>query len=116
MAPGSVALYQSLQGQLAQRSDPAAAALDPAIRLSEVAPLSPGPRETLLIVARPDGTQSIETLPDALAQLLRLAEPGCTREDLLSRVRQLGADPGEDAEIVDELFSDGLLILRRAVA
>jgi hypothetical protein len=45
-----------------------------------------------------------------LAGLLRAARPGATRGELIAAARALGADPGDDAEIVDGLVREGLLV------
>lgn len=66
--------------------------------------------ENVLVVRNAAGEISMEVLPDALAALL--AATPCTRADLLALARKLGADPGEDEEIVDGLLADGVLLAR----
>lgn len=56
---------------------------------------------------------TVEELPEGIAALLRFADgTPRTRDALLAEARRHGADPGEDAEIVDELLSDGTLLAR----
>lgn len=64
--------------------------------------------ENVLVVREPAGAISMEVLPDALAALL--AATPCTRDELLAVARKLGADPGEDEEIVSGLLADGVLL------
>lgn len=64
--------------------------------------------ENVLVVRNAAGEISMEVLPDALAALL--AATPCSRADLLALGRKLGADPGEDEEIVGELLADGVLL------
>lgn len=67
--------------------------------------------EAVLVVAPPDGGEATaEALAPALAAMLEHAVDGVAREALLAEARRLGADPGEDAEIVDGLVADGLLV------
>lgn len=64
--------------------------------------------ENVLVVRDTTGAISMEVLPDALAALL--AATPCTRDELLAVARKLGADPGEDEEIVAGLLADGVLL------
>ena len=64
--------------------------------------------ENVLVVRDAAGAISMEVLPDALAALL--AATPCTRDELLAVARKLGADPGEDEEIVAGLLADGVLL------
>jgi uncharacterized protein (UPF0276 family) len=63
-----------------------------------------------LVEVLPDGSARVEEAPPALAALLREAALPRTRADLLAAARALGADPGEDEDIVSGLVADGLLV------
>lgn len=70
-----------------------------------------GAEEAVLVVAPPDGGEAtVEALAPALAALLERAADGIARDALVAEARRLGAEPGEDAEIVDGLAADGLLV------
>ena len=71
-----------------------------------------GAGEEVVLVARAPGTDEVtlEALEPALAALLTGAVGGCHRDMLLAEARFHGADAGEDAEIVDRLVADGLLL------
>ncbi len=64
----------------------------------------------VLVIAPTGGETTIESLEPALAALLARAQAGCARVDLLAEARRLGAESGEDEEIVAGLVSDGLLV------
>ncbi|HIN85075.1 MAG TPA: hypothetical protein EYN06_01245 [Myxococcales bacterium] len=105
---GTLALYQQLLSQLAgKNTDLATAALDPKFRLT--LPLLEAGTEHLLIERKTDGQMAMEKLPDGLAAMLSLAERGCTLNELLDCALATGAEGNEAQEIVDELYSDGLL-------
>ncbi len=53
---------------------------------------------------------SIGGASPALVKLLVAAREPVEPEALLTRARELGADPGDDAEIVDGLVGDALLV------
>ena len=63
-----------------------------------------------LVTVGEDGLASVEEASDGLAAILRAAEAPVGRGALLDMARELGAEPGEDAEIVDGLLADGLLV------
>ena len=64
--------------------------------------------ETLLLdPTRPDGGVGALELP--LAELLRLARESVSRGDFFQGMRALGAEPGEEEEILKGLIEDGLL-------
>jgi hypothetical protein len=63
-----------------------------------------------LVTVGEDGLASVEEASDGLAAILRAAEAPVGRGALLAVARELGAEPGEDAEIVDGLLADGLLV------
>ena len=66
--------------------------------------------EHLLGIRTPaTGEVTVEDIPTPLALLLDSAGAPTSRDDLLATARRLGADPGEDADIVDQLVADGLL-------
>ena len=102
---GTLALYQGLRERLG--SDPLGA-------LARGLHLGPPPaltgEEHLLIERDAAGDPQISEIPEALAGLLGAASAPITRAALLARARELGADPGDDAEIVDGLVTDGLLV------
>ncbi|MEZ4266716.1 MAG: hypothetical protein R3F39_10085 [Myxococcota bacterium] len=68
---------------------------------------SPSATESLLLERLADGSFDISELPDALADLLAAAP--ASREALQAIARAHGAEPPEDAEVLDDLLSDGLL-------
>ncbi len=71
---------------------------------------APHPAEGhVLVRVHEDGHASVEGLPDALAALLTAAAQPTPRAALEALARSLGADPGEDREIVDSLVADGIL-------
>ncbi len=63
-----------------------------------------------LVTVGADGLASVEEASDGLTALLRAAEAPVARDALLVAARDLGAEPGEDEEIVDGLIADGLLV------
>lgn len=78
-----------------------------------VAPLPPlgSADEPVLVLAPPGGGDvTLEPLAPALAALLERAARGADEAELVAEARRLGADPGEDAEIVAGLVADGLLV------
>jgi hypothetical protein len=66
--------------------------------------------EAVLATGPPGADVTLEILEPALAALLERAVPGSRRDELLTEARRHGADPGEDAAIVDALVADGLLL------
>jgi hypothetical protein len=67
-----------------------------------------GDGEDAVLVLRDGDGATVEALPDALASLLAATPLG--RDDLCALARRLGAEPGEDADIVDGLVRDGILV------
>ena len=110
---GTADLYAAVRASLAAAGpDLATAALAATRPLGDLPGLGQDP-ETLLLIASGAGMDaqvSVEVLPEALARLLAAARPGASREALLALTRSLGVEPGEDAEIVDGLVADGLLV------
>jgi hypothetical protein len=75
------------------------------------APGAWGPEEEpVLVVAPLAGEVTLESLEPALAALLLRAAEGVSRAALADEARRHGAAPGEDAEIIDRLLADGLLV------
>lgn len=64
----------------------------------------------LVVAASADAEVTVEPLTPALAALLERATGGASRAGLLATARTLGAGGNEDAEIVDGLVADGLLV------
>lgn len=75
-------------------------------RLPELRPRQP---THLIVEMNAEGSVSIGGASPALVELLLAAREPIAREDLLARARELGADPGDDADIVGGLLRDGLL-------
>ena len=109
---GALDLYRCVLERLSAAPDLATAALDPSVSTGALpAPGGVSESEWVLATKSPRGGFGLEVFPDALAEILRLAEQGEPRSTLESRLRALGADPGEDAQLVDGLLDDGLLRL-----
>ena len=104
---GALSIYTTLRRQLGP--DPVAALLAPGFAPPTPPPL-PARTEAVLI----EGGEALtaELAPEGLAALLRAAP--APRATLLAAARARGAAPGEDAEILDDLIAQGLLIDRRA--
>jgi hypothetical protein len=106
-APGTIALRPHATlvavpaGTLAWRE---------ALRTGSPEPPAPDGEEHLLVLRDADGSVAVQEVPDALAELLRVADGGVPRPVLLAAARAHGAEAGEDAEIVDELVADGILV------
>jgi hypothetical protein len=65
-----------------------------------------------VLVAMPMGVTEVglELVDPALAAILARAADGCSRPALLAVAREQGAEPGEDADILDRLVEDHLLL------
>lgn len=88
-----------------------ALALLAAVRAGDVAPALGDEEEDVLVVVPADGGDAtVEALAPELAALLACAAGGIARSALLAEARRLGAEPGEDVEIVAALVADGVLI------
>ncbi len=103
---GTLARYQQVRARLGP--DPLRALAAGPIGLPRLAPLEG--EEILLLERNAGGSAAIGACADGLASLITLAARPLARELLLAEARRLGADPGEDAEIVDGLVSDGILV------
>ena len=67
--------------------------------------------EGLILERAPSGEIQVGAgAPSLVALLVGLREPR-TREEAFDLARALGADPGEEAEILDALVADGLLLM-----
>jgi hypothetical protein len=74
---------------------------------------SPGDGEDALLIERDEqGQVQVGGGSAALVRLLAFATTPRSREAVLAHARRLGCDPGEDAEVVDGLIDDGLLVAR----
>ncbi len=104
---GALLIYTELRDRLG--SDPVSVLVSPGFTPPSAPPL-PAQTEAVLIDGR-DGLTA-ELAPEGLVALLR-AVPA-PRATLLATARSLGAEPGEDAEILDALIAQGLLIDRQA--
>lgn len=105
---GTTALIQHVTEQLGG-GDVLARLLAPTFTLRALPALGAA-REALLIEASAEGAVSLEGASDELVALLAAANPPCPRQSLLALARELGCEPGEDAEIIDGLTADGLLV------
>jgi hypothetical protein len=107
---GTLELYQAVRARLARfSSDPVEALLHPEFRLRGLPPLRGAEEQALLVLRHPEGEAGLEEIPPALADLLQAARRPRPLEGLLEEARRLGAEPGEDREIVEGLVRDGLL-------
>lgn len=96
---------------------PVASVLDRQWSLPVLLELDAAAQEDLLIERPPEaGTEwssvGVRYAPVTaeLAGLLRAVAPGATRGELLAVARALGAEPGEDADVLDGLIGEGLLV------
>ncbi len=110
-------LYQSVSGQLearAQRTPVVELLARGEITLRRLPELSPRSTEHLIIERQvwrdPAASPALGGASGPLVSLLDAARTAIARDALLSRARELGADPGDDAEIVDGLVEDRLLV------
>ncbi|MEC9073079.1 MAG: hypothetical protein VX938_11885, partial [Myxococcota bacterium] len=87
--------------------------LDPVIRGEVSLPSLPSvdldQEETVLIDPFSDNG-GVGPVDDSLADLLRMAEVPIAREALFDGMLKLGAEPGEQTEILEGLMLDGLLV------
>jgi hypothetical protein len=108
---GTLELYQAIRARLASVSaDLVAALLHEKFRLRGVPRLREAEAQSLLVLRSPQGEVGVEEIPPALAGLLQAARPPRRVEALLEEARRLGAEPGEDLEVLDGLVRDGLLL------
>ena len=104
---GSVARLEQIRSGLGP--NPLAALLRTAARPIPLGPL--GPDESWVLVERAaDGGMGLGDCTEALGRLIEAAQTPRSRAELLTIALQLGADPGEEAEIVDGLLAEGLLV------
>ena len=88
-----------------------ALALLAAVRAGAAEPALGDEEEAVLVVVPAEGGDAtVEALAPELAALLACAAGGIARSELFAEARRLGADPGEDVEIVAALVADGLLV------
>lgn len=104
---GTLARYQHVAARLGP--DPLRALAHGRFSLGRLPPLLD--QEILLVERSEKGNVQIGEIPDALAELVEAAAQPRSRAELLDEARRLGADPGDDAEIVDGLVGDGLLAI-----
>ncbi len=105
---GSLDAYQRLCRELATR-DPVAELLAgkrPGAGLSLL--VQPDAEEQVLLEER-DGQVGVELCNPGLAGLLRRAAEGCSRAQLCAAARALGAEPGEDLDVIADFVAQGLL-------
>lgn len=69
--------------------------------------------EHLLIEPQADGSLGLASASAALVELLRAADRPRSRAELASAAIELGAEPHEADELLDELLAEGLLCERR---
>ncbi len=103
---GTLARYQAVRGRLG--ADPLRTLTSGGLRLGSLPPLAG--EEILLLERDGAGGARAGEIPEALAHLVERAGRPTPREALLAEARALGADPGDDAEIVDGLVGDGVLV------
>jgi len=98
--------YQALRAQLGE--NPVHALVEGRVR--PVALPKSESIQRVLVFAQPNGDISLTMASDTLAELLLAADPAVDRQTLRAKARDLGADPGEEDEIIDDLIADGLLV------
>jgi len=115
---GTAELHHRIGRALTARGRTAIASLlDPRWTLPVLLDLAPEAAEHLVVdkVAEP-GTAWAATAPryapvtPELHALLRAAETACAESVLAARIRELGAEPGEEAAVLGNLVTDGLLV------
>ncbi len=67
--------------------------------------------EYVLVESRPDGSVDVGTASEALVRLLVFAERGKPRAAVRTEAARLGATPEEADELIDDLVSQGLLVV-----
>jgi len=104
---GTLARLQEIQGRLG--ADPLSALLrNPApLPLGAVGPA----QGWVLAERRKDGSVGLGDCSEPLGLLLAYAGTSRERADLLAEAGRLGADPGQEAKILEVLVRDGLLIV-----
>lgn len=111
---GTLALYQDLRARLGP--NPAATLvsktlrMEAPLRLDDLRRRPTGPEPEHLLVERDDaGEVGVGEASAALVALLEFAMKPRARAHLFTEARALGADPGEEAELIDGLCAEGLL-------
>ena len=102
---GTLDQYQALRAQLGDQ--PIVALVEGKVR--PVALPESQQSQYLLVQARPDGEISLSLTSETLALLLQAAKQTIGRAELQARARELGAEPGEEDEIIDDLIHEELL-------
>lgn len=107
---GTLAFYARIRGQLGPAPVAALLSADAAVRPPPLLrqQVADATQEELALVTLTDDEVSVEVAADWLVPLLR--HPPAPRPDWLAAARDLGADPGEDAELIDDLIAQALLI------
>lgn len=105
---GTLALYGAIVGQLGTTGPGAADRLAADDFTLAQLPLLSQPEEPTLIEVSAEGV-GVSGASDALVALLSAALQPTLRTAVLAIARAWGCDPGEDAEVVDDLIADGLL-------
>jgi len=101
---GTAALYARVRQHLGPA--PVTALLTSGYRFPHATPLAAGTELALITIS--DGQAVVEEPQEWLEALMtRAAGP---REGWLAAARELGAEPGEDADLIDDLIAQGLLI------
>ena len=104
---GALARLEAVRARLGR--DPVAALARGRLRLDGLPALG-ATREVVLIEADAAGQVQLSTCTEALAGLLIYAATPRTVDELHGEIRRLGADPGEEAEILSSVRADGLLV------
>lgn len=112
------AVYNEGLVKLRLHGDETTAALEGRLHLEELPRLLAGSEWVLCQTTERSthGSAGIEVLPDALAELIRIASDGASRGDLLARARNLGAESGEDEAIIAELERDRIIAFPKYVS
>lgn len=102
---GALARFEAIRASLGR---------DPVATLTRAGPVPLGAfgpeTEWVLTERQADGAISLGTCAEALGMLLAYAGAPRAQEDLLAEAGRLGADPGEEAEVVEGLIAEGLLL------
>jgi hypothetical protein len=108
---GTLAVLQAVEQVLFEISlAPVAALADDGPNLAAVPKLTDGPPERLLAVRGEADHVRLEEAPEELVRLLEGARQPLSGRHLRDLARALGAEAGEEADVVQPLLDDRLLV------
>lgn len=103
---GTLARHEHVRARLGPR--PLEALARPRLELGRLPPLKGD--EILLLQRDSRGEVGVSLVGEALADLLDFVATPRPREVVLAEARRLGAEPGEEDELVEGLVADGLIV------